>query len=173
MYCFKSTSFRNLLHKYQAIIPFFWSWNGCLHHPSITLYLLNEWQGQVLGIWKWDMVRLNNSQCLSTLHQSYKAWRIKKRGTSYNKNRRVISCTINQSSMHSQILLQIPSFKATTDKQYCRSMILDILKGYFSTRVNVQRMGSTILNVNSINLQQLIIFKKPSVSSYAVYFTVC
>ena len=132
MYCFKNTSFRNLLHKYQAIIPFFWSWNGCLHHPSITLYLLNEWQGQVLGIWKWDVVRLNNSQCLSTLHQSYKTWGIKKRGTSYNKNRRVISYTISHPCTLN-FFLQFPSFKATkADKQYCRSMILDILKGYFS-----------------------------------------
>ena len=153
MYCFKSTSFRNLLHKYQAIIPFFWSWNGCLHHPSITLYLLNEWQGQVLGIWKWDMIRLNNSQCLSTLHQSYKTWGIKKRGTSYNKNRRVISYTISHPCTLKFCCKFHPSKQPRLTNSTVDQWSWTYLRDIFPTRVNVQRMGSTILNVNSINLQ--------------------
>ena len=67
------------------------------------------------------------------------------------------------------------------DKQYCGSTVLEIPKNWwrlfgkvshflrnslFSTRMNAQCMAS-------VNLQQLIISKQASVSSYAVHFTVC
>ena len=91
----------------------------------------------------------------------------------------------NQSSMHSQLCCKFHPSKqprltnSTVDRRswtYLRDIFptrVNVQRDIFPTRVNVQRMGSTILNVNSINLQQLIILKKTSVSSYAVYFTVC